>query len=165
MEDVGGAAKHPQESNRRYKPRKEGGKTPQVCLVWPTETANTAFPSICRAATTCWAEVIWLKVSVVSCSPNVQSQLQRARLSLSIIAHWTGDHLHACSALQNPWSACWQMYAAITLPLPFCSIFSYFTMAPAQWTPHEPAQGIASCCCFPWSHHLNFWEVFSQPYL
>lgn len=110
--------------------RNGGGKTSQVCIVWPTGTANPVFPSICWAATTCWTEVIWLKVSVVWCSPNVQSQLQSARLSF--LTWWCtrlGDYPSTCSALQKLQSAFWQIYALITLPHPFCSGFSFFTKA------------------------------------
>lgn len=102
------------------------GESLKCALFGPLELQTLS--SICWAATTCWAEVIWLKVSVVWCSPNVQSRLWGAEPSF--LTWWRaqlGNFPRRSSAPQDLQSAFWQIYALIVVPHPFCSGFSFST--------------------------------------
>lgn len=105
--------------------RNRGGRIPEVCIVWPSGTTNTVFPSICRAATTCWAEVIWLKGSLVWCSPNVQSWLWGARLSFFHTMMWAISQGEVLLCRIHK-AAFWQIYALIVVPHPFLLWFPFF---------------------------------------
>lgn len=133
--------------------RNGGGRIPEVCVVWPSGATNTVFPSICRAATTRWAEVIWLKVSMLWCSPNAQSRLWGARLFF--LTQWRaqlGDFLRK-SALQELQSEFWWTCVLIVVPLLFCSGFPFFMKAntPQDCTKasHSPWGALAFAVLWP----------------